>query len=373
MKITIVVYKYNIPLDDPCCYPMGIMYISARAKHLGHTVKLLNYNLYEYNFSHEIGDQDIVMFTGYEEFYTQILRDANICRSLGIKTIVGGALATFLPEVMDKICDTVVINEGDSVVDIALRKSGIVFGYPGTWWDILPDYEGIGIAEYHLRHPLRYMGVLASHGCPYSCTFCAQTCKYQLRPLENVMAEIDSYLVKYNIDMIVFNDNTLNASPLYFNQLVSEMNTRECMWSASIRLDHLNTHIVRRMKESGCVGLVVGVESFNQTRLDKMNKGMTVADIYNGLDLLHKYGINYHGNVIVGLTGETMEDIKKEIMSIPSGYNIFPTFAQPFVGTKEQCKPTITARDKTFLKSAFQDYITAKGKYTYPELPEIRV
>jgi radical SAM superfamily enzyme YgiQ (UPF0313 family) len=373
MNITIVIYKYNIPLEDPCCYPLGVMYISARAKSLGHTVKVLNYNLYEYDFTHEINDQDVVMFTGFEEFYSQIVKDAATCRSLGIKTIVGGALATFLPDVMDKICDTVVTNEGDGVVGTALRKSGIVFGYPGVWWDILPDYEGIGITEYHKRHNLRYMGVLASHGCPYACTFCAHTCDYQLRPLDSVMAEIDSYVTKYNIIMVVFNDNTLNASPLYFDQLITEMKKRNCMWSASIRLDHLNASIVRLMKESGCVGLVVGVESFNQSRLDKMNKGMTVDDIYRGLDLLHKYEINYHGNVIVGLTGETMADIKQEILSIPSGYNIFPTFAQPFVGVKEQCKPKITARDKTFLKSAFNTYITARGKYTYPELPEMRI
>jgi radical SAM superfamily enzyme YgiQ (UPF0313 family) len=348
------------------------MYISGKLKLSGHNVKVLNYNLHDYEFVSEVMDQDVVMFTGFEEFYDRICEDAGMCRRMHIPTVVGGALATFRPELMNTICDTVVIGEGDAVVGVALRKTGIVFGYTDVPSIGLPDYEGFGIDEYHRRHiGLRYMGVMASRGCPYKCTFCAHTCGYSVRPLVDVMGEIDSYISDYKLDMVVFYDNTLNARHGYYVDLIEALRSRHISWSASIRLDMLTDDIVKDMKLAGCKYLVVGVESFNQSRLDMMNKHMTVKDIRDGLDILHKYDIGYHGNVLVGFEGDTLDDVKKEIASIPNCYNIFPTRVRPFVGVKESCRSAMTKKELTFIDGLFKDYVESKGKYLYPTLPEI--
>jgi radical SAM superfamily enzyme YgiQ (UPF0313 family) len=350
------------------------MYVSAALKRLGHTVKVLNYNLYNYDFVSEVSGQDVVMFTGFEEFYKPICRDALVCKKLGIKTVVGGALATFAPEKMLQVCDTVVTGESDDTMDVALRKTGMVFGFAYKPGAIMPDYEGFGIDEYHRRHgDLRYMGVLATRGCPYACTFCAQTCKYSVRPLQNVMEEVDHYIDHYGISMVVFNDNTLNAEMKYFDELIAAMAERECEWSASIRLDNLTDDIVFRMRESGCRYLVVGVESFQQSRLDMMHKRITVGEITRGLDWLHNHGIIYHGNVLVGFEDETMADILKEIASIPSKYTVFPIRVRPFIGVKESCKCALTPQEKAHVDTTFKNYLERKGKYQYPDLPEMSV
>ena len=32
MRIVLICHKYGVSIDDPCCYPLGFMYISAVLK-----------------------------------------------------------------------------------------------------------------------------------------------------------------------------------------------------------------------------------------------------------------------------------------------------------------------------------------------------
>jgi radical SAM superfamily enzyme YgiQ (UPF0313 family) len=350
MKITLVCHKYNVPLDDPCCYPLGFMYVSSALKAFGHEVKVLNYNLFDYDLEKEIDGQDQVMFTGFEEFLPFIKRDAAICKRKGIFTVVGGALATFAPELMKTIVDDVFKGEFCN--------------------NYLPDYEGFGIEEYHNRHKIRYMGVLTSFGCPFSCTFCAHICRYRQRKIEDVLDEIDIYVDKYKIEYIVFNDNTINVDKHRVHHICNAMKERGLKWSASLRTDQFDESLCKAMKESNCAGVIVGVESFNQKRLDLMKKKVTVEQITTCLDLLHKYDIPYYGNVLYGFNGQSMKEIREDQLKVPPQYNLFPALVKPFVGTKEGNDRKISKEDQDSLSKRFSSFIESKGMYTYPELDD---
>ena len=336
MKITLVLHKYNVPLDDLCCYPLGFMYVSSELKQLGHEVKVLNYNLWDYDFIEEVKGQDLVGFTGFEEFAKPILRDAKICKELGIKTILGGALATFMTETMSEFVDQVWIGE--------FEERSIIDHLP---W---PDYEGFGIDEYHKQHDVRYMSILTSRGCPFSCTFCSQTCDFSMRSLGKVFEEIQFYKDKYKIDVIVINDNTFNITKSRYMKLCEGLRDMKVGWGASIRCDIFDEEMAIAAVESNCEYFVVGVESFNQRKLDRMNKRMKVEDIYRTLDLLHKYDINYHGNILLGFDNESYEDIAQEVNIMPSGYHVFPILVQPFIGTEDGKTETTYRRTSAALK-----------------------
>ena len=367
MNIVLVLHKYSVSIDDPCCYPLGFMYISAVLKQQGHAVSVLNYNLRDYDFVSEVRRADAVLFTGFEEFLSYIKRDALICRNLGIKTILGGALATFKPDEMSQFVDVVVTGEGECVVSKALCSEGIVTGLRPSINDLpFPDYEGFGISEYHKRHTFRYMGVITSRGCPHTCRFCAQTCSYQQRNLSSVFEEIDHYKATYGVTHIVFNDNTLNLNKVRFLAICAGMKLRGLAWGAAIRVDVFDDEMARAAKESGCWYFIVGVESFNDDKLSAMNKRVTADQIRSTLDLLHKYGIEYHGNVLVGLPDESQQDILNELRSLPLQYNIFPVLVQPFVGTQYQNRG-INNDEANRLSSFFKEYAESKGKVMYRE------
>lgn len=366
MKLTLICHKYGVSLSDPCCYPIGFMHVSAMLRHLGHRVTVLNFNLWEYDLAEELKGQDAVLFTGFEEFLPAIICDAALCREMGIKTILGGALATFKPQEMMQYVDTVVIGEGEVVLETALHSFGIV---QGTKSDLAalppPDYEGFGIDEYHRRHPFRYMGVLTSRGCPFSCRFCAHTCDYQTRDLSAVFDEIDGYHAKYGVSMIIFNDNTLNVTKARFMAICAGMKGRGLRWSAAIRADVFDEEMAAAFKASGGEYFVVGVESFSQAKLDAMNKRVKSDQIIITLDLLHKYRIDYHGNILMGFPGETQEMILDELLTMPQGYNVFPVLVQPFVGTITGAR-TLPPEQAAYIGDCFQRFAEGRGMNCYP-------
>lgn len=367
MKITMILPKYSVSIHDPCCFPLGFMSISAVLKDLGHQVKVLNFNLQEYDLEAELHGADAALFTGFEEFaeFNQIV--AQWCREQGIHTVLGGAMATFATQGMLEHFDAVVVGEGEGVIESALTARGIIQGsQPDLNRLPLPDYEGFGIDRYHELHSVRYMGVLTSRGCPHSCRFCAQTCAFQFRSLASVFEEIDSYRAAYGVTHIVFNDNTLNLRKDRFLTICQEMKERGLTWSAAIRVDVFDEEVALAAKEGGCTWFVVGVESFSDGKLSGMNKGTTAAQITAALDLLNKYEIGYHGNVLVGLPGETYADIAEEVGAIPPAYNVYPVLVQPFIGTEYRDR-SISDEQADVLSTIFRGFAESRGMTMWRE------
>jgi radical SAM superfamily enzyme YgiQ (UPF0313 family) len=351
MNICLVLHKYGVRLDDACCYPLGFMYVSSFLKNQGHNVKILNYNLWDYDFEKEIENQDEVMFTGFEEFFERIVIDSGICKDKGIKTVIGGALATFKPDIMTKYVDEVFQGE----IDITIPIDDILW----------PDYDGFGIEEYHKRHGYKYMGILASRGCPFRCSFCAHTCNYRERSLDSVWKEIDHYRTKYGNEITVFNDNTLNVNKNRFLAICEGMKSRG-KWCAAIRADNFDKDMALAAKSSNCIYFIVGIESFIQEKLDRMNKKIKSAQIVHTLNLLEGYGIDYHGNILFGFENELYDDIMNEWEDMPRGYKVYPAMVQPFIGTTQGRNRGITKNEYETLNEKFIKYVESNGKHMFP-------
>lgn len=328
--------KYGVPLDDPCCYPLGFMYVSSILKAWGNEVKVLNCNLFDYDLSKELNGVTDIFFTGFEEFAGPIKEAAALARCAGVKTHLGGAIATYAPKMMEGHIDYLYRGEFCPAMPIDQNP-----------W---PDYEGFGIDEYHRRHLTRYMGVLTSRGCPHSCTFCNSICKYRCRSMDSVEMEIDHYIKHYKSELIVFNDNTLNASKGRFKRICQMMKSKRVAWSAALRLDNLDESLVSLAKDSGLIYTVVGVESFKQETLDKMDKKITVKQIETGLDLLEKHKIEYLGNLLVSTDEEF-----NEIIPYLQKHTLYPTGLKKYIGNKAQEAPVALA-------NRCRQFVEAKGK-----------
>jgi radical SAM superfamily enzyme YgiQ (UPF0313 family) len=350
MNVCLVLPDYGKNMiNDPCCYPLGFMYVSSFLKALGHKVKVLNFNLFDYDLEKEFEDQKAICLTGYEQFLEQNKKIHELAQKMGIRTLLGGALATFKYTEMKKIFNGVFRGECEGNAPINMIP-----------W---PDYDGFGIKEYNKRHLLKYIGLLTSRGCPFSCTFCAHTCKFRERDLQDVADELDHYIKKYGSEYVVFNDNTLNVTKKRFMEICKMVKSRHILWSAAIRCDVFDEDMAIAAKESGCQYFVVGVESFKQSRLDKMNKKLKVEEIKCTLDLLNKYNISYHGNIILGLDNESLEDITQEIEELPKQYSLFPVLAQSFSGTK--VSSILPIEQRTMLNGIFAKYTEKQNKYSY--------
>ncbi|MGY8927968.1 MAG: radical SAM protein, partial [Flavobacteriales bacterium] len=70
------------------------------------------------------------------------------------------------------------------------------------------------------------------------------------------------------------------------------------------------------MKESGCVGVYLGIESANDTILKNMDKRVTRDNFLKGIKHLNKYGIVSMGAFVLGFPGETEETLNDNLSFI---------------------------------------------------------
>jgi hypothetical protein len=95
-----------------------------------------------------------------------------------------------------------------------------------------------------------------------------------------------------------------------------------------------------------------------------MGKKSTVTDNTRTLDLLHKYRIAYHGNLLLGFDWDAPGAITRELSSVPGGYNVFPCLLQPFIGIK--ARPGIFGEERDLWSERFRRYAESKGMNCYP-------
>lgn len=191
------------------------------------------------------------------------------------------------------------------------------------------------------RYPLHRM--VTSRGCPYACAWCNSSSiwnkTYRAREPQRVVAEIE-YLVKnYGKKIFVFGDNTFNVS-LSRVEAICDLLIRKnikILWSVSVRADNMTQPIADKMKAAGCYNVAIGIESANNSLLQKMNKGTTIEKVIEGVRMLKKAGIEVLSQYVIGSPGETLETVKESIAFAKTSECDYANFytVLPFKGTEQ--------------------------------------
>ena len=81
-------------------------------------------------------------------------------------------------------------------------------------------------------------------------------------------------------------------------------------WCAGILVSNLDAEMLRKMSDCGCYQLTISIESGSERVLKKIiHKPVDLKKIETIVDSAHKYNIRIHADNIVGLPGETKEEI----------------------------------------------------------------
>lgn len=184
------------------------------------------------------------------------------------------------------------------------------------------------------------------HGCSWGkCRFCSLARGWNTGYLERsprvVISELEKLIDKYDPDMFICTDNTLNGHNLlkfcrYFKRL-------EKPWGGMARAD-LTKREINCLRETGCRLIYFGLESGSDSVLNEMNKGIDTRQLSDFIKNLHAVGIFSAPSVIVGLPGETDKDFKKTLRFIADHadyidtLNIFPFMLTPGSEFSEHAK-----------------------------------
>ena len=163
-----------------------------------------------------------------------------------------------------------------------------------------------------------FINVRTAISCPFSCSFCGfpqHAGKYQTVPVEEIEKELNMIAEIGTVKSLEFIDDTFNVPRDRFRQILTMMvkNKYDFKWHSHFRCQFATGEIVELMKESGCEGVFLGIESGSDQVLANMNKQVNVEKYLKGISLLKEHEITTFGSFIIGFPGETRDTVKDTI------------------------------------------------------------
>lgn len=162
------------------------------------------------------------------------------------------------------------------------------------------------------------VNIRVSKGCPFSCAFCGfplRAEKYKYLSVNIIQKELDAIRDLGTVTNLFFIDDTINVPLKRFKEVLRMMIKQQYgfKWNCLYRCDIYDEESIRLMKEAGCDGVFLGLESANDNILKNMNKTARKKDYLEAMEFLKKYGINIFVSLIVGFPGETYETFQETV------------------------------------------------------------
>lgn len=403
-KVLLIQPNYQIKKDAKlwaCNPPLGLLYLAAVLEKEEIPVEIVDANLKNLSARKTASlikrkGRKYVGFsilTPAADWCTQVVRQL----PQSIIKIAGGPHASAMPENLLKSgFDIVVIGEGEGALakiakgekfgnirGIAYRrKKRILHNPPQLPLDLnklpLPArhlVEKGGTDRPYLASGTRYFPwapIITSRGCPFDCYFCSKKIfghKFRARNPEDVLAEIDFLVNKYQIKEIDFYDDCFNLDIKRAEMIMDLIDRRgyklHLRFNNGIRADRITKRLLLKMKKAGTDYIAYGIESGDQQILKLIPKREGLKQTRKAVRLTHEVGIPVAGFFIFGLIGDTKETMQKTInfaKSLPLDWAFF-NIATPYPGTRME--EMIQQRGGKIFLTPWKDFHNVSGKMHY--------
>ena len=337
-------------------FPMGMGYIASALKNSGYNVEIYSQDKYHYPDEHlqdylDKNHFDVIgvsMVAGYYQ-YQKIQKISKAINSAKNRPyyILGGHGPAAEPEFFLKKtnADAIVIGEGELTIvelmeKLAAKKSlldvkGIAFNNNGEVIvnkrrPLLEDIDSIAWPAYSLfpmdyyallryanASPTEYLvSMLTGRGCKYKCNFCYRMDEGQrIRSNEGIIEEVNFVKKEYGATYVNFIDELLMVSEERTMSLCEDFlrNNLNVRWACTGRLNYAKPKVLELMKRAGCDFIDFGIESLDDKVLATMCKGLTVNQIFKGVEAVLDSGISPGLNLLFGHIGDKRENFYKAV------------------------------------------------------------
>jgi radical SAM superfamily enzyme YgiQ (UPF0313 family) len=199
--------------------------------------------------------------------------------------------------------------------------------------DVVPAFELTELAElahfgiigsfpYFKPRGARFATALSTRGCRARCTFCSvrtfNGTGVRLRSVESVLDELQQLEEVYGIEHLMWLDDDLLKDHKRAVALFDGMVRRglRLTWDASngVIAASCTEEVIAAAEASGCIALIIGMESGNPTVLRQIAKPGTVETFQRAAEVLRRHEhINSNVYLMLGFPGETMRMIRDTI------------------------------------------------------------
>jgi radical SAM superfamily enzyme YgiQ (UPF0313 family) len=260
-------------------------------------------------------------------------------RQRRVPVIMGGFHATLVTSEVQKHADSVMTGNAEDIwpevcTDLAARrlKPLYVGGDPG-FAPVLADrsvYRGKRYTDITL--------IETGRGCPFSCEFCSISsffCKrYHSRPIRDVVAEIKAL----NAKRVFFIDDNIAVDRDRTMELLAAIKPLGIAWCGQVSLSAAaDTRLLGLMKQSGCMGVLIGFESLDSGNLETMGKlvNMRIGDYDEAVETIRRHGLGIYATFVFGYDNDTPETFSRTLQFALQRKFFFAAFNHlvPFPGT----------------------------------------
>lgn len=386
---------------------LGLGYLAAIMQKHGHDVSILHpgrNNMTWDGFAEFIKNwqYDIIGIQMFTHEIAAVKKHADIIKQCSPETtvIVGGAHMSAEPDTTMAMFDTVdfgFVGESEAGVErfMQLEKENCsnpeaLKNIPGLVWrcdgknivnprQVIEDLDSIEFPAWQLMPPSSYPNtphktfcrrvpvapIIISRGCPFQCTFCAVKSTtgthMRYRSVKNVVSEITMLYKDYGVREIHIEDDNFTFKREYVMDFCNEIKTRGLdvafALPSGVRLDTLDSVMLRLMEQAGFYSISVGIESGSDRVLRLMKKRLSTEIIREKVKLI-KYvtKMELSANFLIGYPGETEDEISQTIAfskSLPIDRAAF-NFVMPLPGSELWSLYKHSDKDLAAYKSFFQ-------------------
>lgn len=287
--------------------------------------------------------------------YQNMLDIASCCRSVFPKALIlaGGGVPTNMPRDIfrDSTCvDALCYGEGERALAgllVAPDKGRYLDECPSFTTrqkietgktlsldfiedlDEIPwyDYDILDVDDYRLNPTIaaypgvdstrKHITIMTSRGCPHHCCFCSAHSvhgrKMRYYSIPRIRESIRQTVERYGTQTIIFQDDHFMARKERAHEILSllrEFNLK-AFFPNSLALYALDRKMIEALKSAGVSLLVLAVESGSHRVLREiMHKPLDLSIVRRVVADCRELGIDTDANIIIGLPGETKQDIE---------------------------------------------------------------
>jgi len=164
--------------------------------------------------------------------------------------------------------------------------------------------------------------ILTSRGCPFNCYFCAVDVVFRshqhkrifFRSIGNIEEEIK--LLKNNYNHIWIADSTLNANPSRAIEIAELFGKNNILYSCNLNIKGSNRKLLKKLKDTGCQQISVGIESGNEEIRKKLNKNISTEEIIEFFKITRSLKLRTDATFIVGSHPDESYDDVMDTMNL---------------------------------------------------------
>lgn len=338
---------------------MGVEFVMQKVLDEGHLVALLLYNSKDDYTSRNrkvdikkiaktaVGmEPDVTAFSCVTNIYREQIAIANEIKNIkpSIINVFGGIHPTIVPErvIAEKPVDAIVVGEGETpfieyLKNIELDKRVAIDGVIAKYGeDIIGDPKTFQLTDlskksmpfkeaFYQLNPFQktIYRTVASRGCPYNCTYCANNALknlygnryFRYRPVENVIEEISLARQIYGFRYVYFGDDSFGYDKRWLSEFSNAYEKSVGLpYSCIVNPMYLDTEKISMLQKSGCVHIQLGIQSLNPLVCRKiLNRHIDTGHLAKVIRMLKDARIFIQADHIIGIPEEDLSSLDEAV------------------------------------------------------------